>query len=64
MRRLVSHPIRILTLASLSGSAPWLADISPAAALDGGTLGIAPDNGWVAFEVITQGDDPAGDGFS
>ncbi|HIF93701.1 MAG TPA: hypothetical protein EYG46_11725 [Myxococcales bacterium] len=33
-------------------------------ALDGGTLRLNTFNGWKAFEVITQGDDPAGDGFS
>lgn len=33
-------------------------------ALDGGTPRIVADNGWKAFEVITEGDDPSGDGFS
>ncbi len=33
-------------------------------ALDGGTLQINPLNGWKAFEVISIGEDPAGDGFS
>ena len=37
---------------------------TPAHALDGGPLRITPDNGWKAFEVISQGDDPSGDGFS
>ena len=38
--------------------------VRPAAALDGeGTLRIAPENGWKAFEVISQGDDPGGDGL-
>ena len=33
-------------------------------ALDGtGTLRINTTNGWQAFEVISEGDDPAGDGF-
>lgn len=35
-----------------------------AAALDGGTLRLNTFNGWKAFEVISQGEDPAGDGFS
>ena len=35
-----------------------------ARAVDGGTLRIAPASGWQAFEVITQADDPTGDGFS
>lgn len=37
---------------------------APVEALDGGTLRISTDNGWRAFEVITQGDDPSGDGVS
>jgi hypothetical protein len=32
-------------------------------ALDGGTLRVNPRNGWLAFEVISIGDNPAGDGF-
>lgn len=38
----------------------------PATALDGGTLRINPDpnNGWKAFEVISIGDNPTGDGFN
>jgi len=38
--------------------------ISPARALDGGTLRVTTYNGWNAFEVISQGDDVPGDGFS
>jgi hypothetical protein len=37
---------------------------APAAALDGGTLRLNTFNGWKAFEVITQDDDPTGDGFA
>ena len=33
-------------------------------ALDGGTLRVNPRNGWAAFEVISVGDDPSGDGFN
>lgn len=33
-------------------------------ALDGGILRLATYNGWQAFEVISAGEDPAGDGFS
>jgi hypothetical protein len=33
-------------------------------ALDGGTLRVTPRNGWKAFEVISVGDNPAGDGFA
>jgi len=36
---------------------------TPASALDGGTLRVNPRNGWKAFEVISVGDNPAGDGF-
>jgi hypothetical protein len=38
--------------------------VRPAFALDAGTLHVVPRNGWLAFEVITQGDNPAGDGFN
>jgi hypothetical protein len=36
---------------------------STAYALDGGTLRVNPRNDWRAFEVITVGDNPTGDGF-
>ena len=32
-------------------------------AIDGGTLRVNPQNGWKAFEIISVGDNPAGDGF-
>ena len=35
-----------------------------ALAIDGGTLRINAVNGWMAFEVITVGDNPAGDGYA
>jgi len=35
-----------------------------AMALDGGTLRVNPKNGWKAFEIITGGEDPTGDGFT
>ena len=35
---------------------------APTHALDGGTLRVDPDNGWKAFEVISENDDPACDG--
>ena len=37
---------------------------SVAYGINGGTLQVAPRNGWKAFEVITQGNNPAGDGFA
>ena len=41
------------------------AALAPVAyALDGGTLRVNPRNGWSAFEVISVGDNPSGDGFS
>lgn len=36
---------------------------SIALALDGGPLRLEPRNGWRAFEIISVGDDPTGDGF-
>jgi hypothetical protein len=33
-------------------------------AINGGTLRMNPRNGWRAFEVITVGDNPAGDGYN
>ena len=35
-----------------------------ALAINGGTLRVNPRNSWRAFEVITTGDNPAGDGFT
>jgi cysteine-rich repeat protein len=35
-----------------------------ASSLDGGTLRLNTFNGWKAFEVISQGEDPSGDGFA
>ncbi|MCB1616361.1 MAG: VCBS repeat-containing protein [Pseudomonadales bacterium] len=35
-----------------------------AIALDGGTLRLSTNNGWKAFEIISQGDNPGGDGYS
>jgi hypothetical protein len=40
----------------------WAADVS--LALNGGTLRVTPRNSWRAFEVISIGDNPAGDGFN
>jgi hypothetical protein len=37
---------------------------APAWAINGGTLRINPQNGWRAFEVISVGEDPAGDGYT
>src|SRR5690349_3606637 len=45
-------------------SAAMALTAAPTLALDGGTLQMIPRNGWRAFEVISQGNNPAGDGFS
>jgi hypothetical protein len=37
---------------------------APAWAINGGTLRMNPQNGWRAFEVISVGEDPAGDGYT
>jgi hypothetical protein len=41
---------------AFAGSNSW--------AINGGTLRMTPRNGWRAFEVISVGDNPAGDGFT
>jgi len=51
-------------LALLSLGAPLLCPAAAHALVDGGTLRLDTFNGWKAFELITQGDDPAGDGFA
>jgi len=51
-----------LLLAAIVVSSGMLS--SPTHALDGGTLRINPRNGWSAFEIISIGDDPTGDGFT
>ena len=33
-------------------------------ALDGGTLRVNTYNGWKAFEIISSGENPTGDGFN
>lgn len=60
-----SLSIRPLVRAAALGGAVLVAQGAiPAYPLDGGTSRIATVNGWKAFEVITAGDDPAGDGFN
>ncbi|WKD49137.1 hypothetical protein [Microbulbifer spongiae] len=57
---------RLASYARKTGLAFLAAQIlvaSSASALDGGTLQVSTYNGWQAFEVITQGDNPSGDGF-
>jgi len=59
IRRTMSISSRLTLFALI---APFML-ATPADALDGGTLRLDTFNGWKAFEVISQGDDPAGDGF-
>ncbi|MFK7895329.1 MAG: hypothetical protein AB8G23_05815 [Myxococcota bacterium] len=60
--RLLRSTDAICLMLALVGS--FQIAVRPALALDGGTLRVLPDNGWIAFEVITSGDDPTGDGFA
>ena len=60
-RRSASHARRIFVAAAIV-SACMVAS-STAHAVDGGTLRVTTYNGWLAFEVITEGDDVAGDGY-
>jgi len=55
---------RNLSSATLLCAVLWLLVVNPAQAIDGGTLRVNTLNGWEAFEVITQGDNPTGDGFN
>ncbi len=57
--RRTAHVCVGLWLSALAAAVP-----PGARALDGGTLRVDPDNGWKAFEIISQGDNPAGDGSS
>ena len=38
--------------------------VPSAYSIDGGTLRVVPRNGWKAFEVISVGENPAGDGIN
>ncbi len=42
---------------------PLLIGATDSMAIDGGALRITPRNGWKAFEVISEGDDPSADGI-
>ncbi len=52
------------SVTALLFAATHLLVVFPVHALDGGVLRVNPRNGWSAFEVISRGDDPAGDGFN
>ena len=54
-RRAVVVPLIVVASATL---------LTSAYALDGGVLQVTPRNGWRAFEVISVGNNPAGDGIS
>ena len=64
MNRFVSLSLPTVPSVILLGALLCVLCITSAQALDGGTLRVTPDNDWEAFEVISQGDDPSGDGFS
>jgi hypothetical protein len=51
------------TIAVLLSAVVGVAITPSVSALDGGALRVNPRNGWLAFEVISVGDDPVGDGF-
>lgn len=55
---LVKHTAIIIVVTALL----CLLRCRAAFALDGGTVRVNPRNGWRAFEVISTGDNPAGDG--
>ena len=64
MNRAALPSLRTAPSATLLWAALWVLTMTPAQALDGGILRIDTFDGWKAFEVITQNDDPSGDGFS
>jgi hypothetical protein len=64
MNRTAPPPARATPFTALLWALPWLLAVTPLRAIDGATLRIETFNGWRAFEVITQGDDPSGDGIS
>jgi hypothetical protein len=49
---------------ALAGAMLLMIGVNDALAINGGTLRVNPRNSWRAFEVITTGDNPAGDSFS
>lgn len=53
-----------MALQFLVAGGAMLFGVPPARAIDGGTLQVTPRNGWKAFEVISVGNNPAGDGFT
>jgi Cu+-exporting ATPase len=58
----IANALRLRS-ATLLGAASFVLGLSSSYALDGGVPMIATSNGWKALEIITQGDDPTGDGF-
>ncbi len=61
-QNLLFTPCRVAALTVLFYASLFYAP--HAVALDGGTLRVNPRNGWDAFEVISVGNNPAGDGFN
>jgi hypothetical protein len=60
MHRAAPRALRTVPSAMLVWATLCVPGMNPARALDGGTPRVSTVNGWVAFEVITQGDDPSG----
>lgn len=57
-------PNRLVVMTVYTVMFVFLCIESSSFALDGGTLRVNPRNGWRAFEVITTGDNPLGDGHN
>jgi hypothetical protein len=63
--RLTKMPALLRNLSVLPIAAVMLIAVQqPALAINGGTLRMTPRNGWRAFEIITVGENPAGDGIN
>ena len=60
----LSRSMLPLAIAALLCAVVNVSLTSSAYAIDGGTLRVNPRNDWLAFEVISIGDNPASDGFS
>jgi hypothetical protein len=58
------YPFRISTPSIVLFLAGQLLLATAASALDGGTVRLTTYNGWKAFEVISGGEDPPGDGYT
>lgn len=64
MKRIVRWSYRCLSSVALLCGLVSVLGIDSAQALNGGTVRVTTVNGWKAFEVISQADNPAGDGYT